>query len=160
MDDMRESFSKLKKGIKHRTTRKKQKADKAQDGGGGERADVSGSLTQPMPHVVMSSDREQGENESGADGESVGPSAAADENKSGWKPTASSSAKLLLRWVRDSADAFGPLKSVAGSLCFILENCEVRLPPHLLFTVLISPAAYESEQTKNRIVGTQSQSTC
>ena len=34
----------------------------------------------------------------------------------------------MLRGVRDTADAFGPLKSVAGGLCFILENCEVYLP--------------------------------
>ena len=39
--------------------------------------------------------------------------------------SASASAKLFLRGVRESADAFGPLKSVAGGLCFILENCEV-----------------------------------
>ena len=130
MDDMRESFSKLKKGIKHRIAGKNRKADNAQAGGRGERADVSGSLPRPMPHAVTSSDHEQGEDESGADGESVKPSAAADENKPGWKSTASSSAKLLLRGVRDSADAFGPLKSVAGGLCFILENCEVRLHPH------------------------------
>ena len=52
-----------------------------------------------------------------------------DDDKSGWKSTASATAKLLLRGVRDSADAFGPLKSVAGGLCFILENCEVRSPP-------------------------------
>ena len=50
---------------------------------------------------------------------------ATNENKSGWKSTAIATAKLLLRGVRDSADAFGPLKSVAGGLCFILENCEV-----------------------------------
>ena len=49
----------------------------------------------------------------------------ADEKKSDWKSTASATAKLLLRGVRDTADAFGPLKSVAGGLCFILENCEV-----------------------------------
>jgi len=53
-------------------------------------------------------------------------SSAADEKKSNWKSTASTTAKLLLYGVRDSADAFGPLKSVAGGLCFILENCEVR----------------------------------
>ena len=47
---------------------------------------------------------------------------------SNWKSTSSASAKLLLRGVRDSSDAFGPLKSVAGGLCFILENCEVRPP--------------------------------
>ena len=48
------------------------------------------------------------------------------ERGSDWKSTASAAAKLLLRGVRDSADAFGPLKSVAGGLCFILENSEVR----------------------------------
>ena len=42
-----------------------------------------------------------------------------------WKSTASSTAKLLLRWARDSSDAFGPLKSVTAGLCFILQNFEV-----------------------------------
>ena len=57
--------------------------------------------------------------------EDAEPSAATNENKSNWKSTAFATAKLLLRGVRDAADAFGPLKSVAGGLCFILENCEV-----------------------------------
>ena len=48
------------------------------------------------------------------------------EKKLDWKSAASATAKLLLRGVSDSADAVGPLKSVAGGLCFILENCEVR----------------------------------
>jgi hypothetical protein len=59
--------------------------------------------------------------------ESAQPSAAADK-KSNWRSTASSTTKLLLRGVRDSSDAFGPLKSVASGLCFILENCEVWFP--------------------------------
>ena len=58
-------------------------------------------------------------------GKSGEPSAAADKTKLNWKSTASATAKLLLLGVRDSADAFAPLKSVAGGLCFILENCEV-----------------------------------
>lgn len=59
----------------------------------------------------------------------------ADENKSNWKSTVSTTAKLLLRGVRDSADAFGPLRSVAGGLCFILENYEVRQPsPHIILS--------------------------
>ena len=62
--------------------------------------------------------------------EDAEPSAAANEKKSSWKSTALATAKLLLRGVRDSADTFGPLKSVAGGLCFILENCEVRLPQY------------------------------
>ena len=61
--------------------------------------------------------------------ENAEPGAAANEKKSEWKSTAFATAKLLLRGVRDSADAFGPLKSVAGGLCFILENCEVWSSP-------------------------------
>ena len=57
--------------------------------------------------------------------ENAEPSTVSNEKKSSWKSTALATAKLLLRGVRDSADAFGPLKSVASGLCFILENCEV-----------------------------------
>jgi len=56
--------------------------------------------------------------------ETIEPSVIVDEKKSSRKPTASATAGLL-RGVRDSAGAFGPLKSVARSLCFVLENCEV-----------------------------------
>jgi len=52
-------------------------------------------------------------------------SVVADENKPGWESNGFTTAELL-RGVRDSADAFGPLKSFAGGLCFILENYEVR----------------------------------
>jgi hypothetical protein len=52
-----------------------------------------------------------------------------DVNKSSWKSNALAAAKLLLRGVKDSADAFGPLKSVAGGLCFIMDNYEVRSSP-------------------------------
>ena len=57
--------------------------------------------------------------------EKTKPSVTPNEKKSNWKSTAYATAKLLLCGVRDSADAFGPLKSVAGGLCFILDNCEV-----------------------------------
>ena len=56
---------------------------------------------------------------------STNPGAVPDEKGSNWKSIAFATAKLFLRGVRDGADAFGPLKSVAGGLCFILENCEV-----------------------------------
>lgn len=48
-----------------------------------------------------------------------------------WKSTTFATAKLLLRSVKDSADAFGPLKSVSGDLCAILENDEVRFTSHV-----------------------------
>jgi len=51
--------------------------------------------------------------------------ATTSKGKSSWKSTASSTAKLLLRTVEKSSDAFPPLKSVAGGLCAILDNCEV-----------------------------------
>jgi len=57
----------------------------------------------------------------------VTPSVTADEKKSYCKPVASATAELL-RGMRDSANTFGPLKSIARSLCFILDNCEVWLP--------------------------------
>ena len=53
---------------------------------------------------------------------------AVDESESKLLSLASSGAKLFLRGVKESADAFGPLKAVAGGLCFILENCEVWTP--------------------------------
>ena len=43
-----------------------------------------------------------------------------------WKSVASATAKLFLRGAKESADAFPPLKSVVGGLCFILDNCEVQ----------------------------------
>ena len=46
--------------------------------------------------------------------------------KSDWKHTASSAAKLILRTVERASDAFPPLKSTAAGLCAILDNCEVR----------------------------------
>ena len=128
MDDLRDSFSRLKKGIKHRATGSKRKADKTGTDGGGEGIGPLGPLPQPGPPIVMGSDCEGEGNEPDVDDGGVGPSVAPNENKSDWTSTASASAKLLLRGVRDSADAFGPLKAVAGGLCFILENCEVWSP--------------------------------
>lgn len=46
------------------------------------------------------------------------------ENKLDFKSIAYSGAKLILNGVKESAD--GPLQTVAGCLCFILDNCEVR----------------------------------
>ena len=118
----------MKKDIKHRLTGKKRKENEARAGGHGVGVESSGSLP---PQSAMSGDREREENGPGADGRSGGPSVAADESQSDWTTTASASAKLLLRGVSSSSDAFGPLKSVAGGLCFILENCEVRPPPRM-----------------------------
>ena len=47
------------------------------------------------------------------------------EKKVNWKSIAIAAAKSLLNGVKEDGDAFGPLKTVAGGLCFILENYEV-----------------------------------
>ena len=125
MDDLRDSFSSLKKGIKRRIKGSKRKADNPETGGSGERIGPSGPPPRPGPAVVAGGGSEREGNEPNADDERVELSTAPDENKRDWTSTASASAKLLLRGVRDSADAFGPLKAVAGGLCFIVENCEV-----------------------------------
>ena len=125
MDDARDSFSRLKKGIKRRLKRSKGKGDGTEAGEDGERVDPSGPLPQPDTVVVAGGGREGEGNRSNAGDKSVGPSATVDKNKPDWKSAASASAKLLLYGVRDSVDAFAPLKSVAGGLCFILGNCEV-----------------------------------
>ena len=57
-------------------------------------------------------------------------SPAKEENKSGWKSTVPPMVELL-HGVRDSANGFGPLKSVAKDLCLILESCSVWLPSHI-----------------------------
>ena len=136
MDNIRESLSKIKKDAKHRLTGKKRKAEKARAGGRGEGVESSGSIP---PQPVTSGDRERGGDEPGADDESVGPSATGVDCGSDWTTTATASAKLLLRGVSNSSDAFGPLKSVAGGLCFILENCEVRLSPCVSSKTLTCP---------------------
>ena len=68
----------------------------------------------------------------------AGPSATGD-NRSNIKSLVYSGAKLILNGVKESADAFGPLKSVAGGLCFILDTFEVRHSPasavHNAYTV-------------------------
>ena len=129
MDDLRGRFSRFKKDIKHRVGGSKRKGDKSGPGGREESVGSSTSLPQPESHVSTDGGREQAAGGPSAENENVGASAAVDENRPDWRSTASSSAKLVLRAVRDSADAFGPLKSVAGGLCFILENCEVRHLP-------------------------------
>ena len=100
MDDVQDSFSRFKKGIKHQLAGRKRKGDQP----GTEGNETSGLVPRP---------------EAGA---------AANEDGSDWKATVSTSAKLLLRGVRDSADALGPLKLVAGGLFFTLENYEVCYP--------------------------------
>ena len=72
-------------------------------------------------------------------------SSATNENKSNLASLASSGARFILNGIKESADAFGPLKSVAGGLCFILDNCEVCDSPACAAQMLTGAPANESE---------------
>ena len=124
MDDIRDSFSRFKKGVKHQLTGRKRKEDQPETEGN----ETSGSVIPPEASVVTGDGHEREGGWANANDERVERGAAVDENGSEWKATVSASAKLLLRGVGDSADTFGPLKLVAGGLCFILENYEVCFP--------------------------------
>ena len=52
------------------------------------------------------------------------PSAAPDKDS----PNSVSAAARILCGVRDSPNTFGPLRSIARALCFILESCDVCCP--------------------------------
>ena len=51
-----------------------------------------------------------------------------DENKSSWKSSASATAKSILRTVKESQNAYPPLKSIAEGLYLILNSCNVCPP--------------------------------
>jgi hypothetical protein len=60
--DMRESFSRFKKKLKHPLTKSKRKPDRAGTEAGGERIDATGSLPRPEPHADASGSHEGGDN--------------------------------------------------------------------------------------------------
>jgi len=93
---------------------------------------------------------ETGQNNHSKSSKHTAQQGVVDKNKRDWKLTLSATAKLLLRGVRDSADAFGPLKSVAGGLCFILENCEVR-PPSRIYCSKRSQSPQQMEANQEEI---------
>ena len=77
-----------------------------------------------------------------------------DKSGSSWGPTAYSTTKLTINVVKEVADAFPPLKAVAGGLSVILDHCDVRYishttPPMALTSVL----ANDSMPQNDKIVG-------
>ena len=57
---------------------------------------------------------------------------ATSEGKSNWGSTAYATTKLAINLVKESSDAFPPLKSVAGGLSAILNHCDVHNIPLML----------------------------
>ena len=64
-------------------------------------------------------------------GHTVDPKATS-EGKSNWSSTAYSTTKLAINLVKESSDAFPPLKSVTGGLSAILNHCDVHNIPVML----------------------------
>ena len=90
----------------------------------------------------------------GSSGDSANPGAT-DKNKPDLKSLASSTAKQVLRGIKESADAFPPLKAVAGFLCFVLDNYEVQCGPHLTkSSVLTLVLEHHSIPPNDRVLGT------
>ena len=50
---------------------------------------------------------------------------AINQNKPDWKSTSYATTKLAINMVKESSDAFPPLKSLAGGLSAILNHCDV-----------------------------------
>ena len=65
---------------------------------------------------------------------------ATHENKPDWKSTLHASAGLVIDVVKESSDAFTPLKAVAGGLSAILKHYDVR---HLYFFKRFTPLTFE-----------------
>ena len=63
-------------------------------------------------------------------GVSEGESGPADADKLGWRSTASAMAKSFFRMVKESQNAYPPLKSIAECLYIVLNNCEVWSPTY------------------------------
>jgi len=68
MDDIRDSFSRMKKKVKHRLTGSKRKPDRTGADARGERTDSTGSLPRPEPRVVTGGGHDQGGNGANTDG--------------------------------------------------------------------------------------------
>ena len=65
--DIRDSFSRLKKKLKHPLTGKKRKRDRAGADAGGERVDPAGSSSRPEPSVVAGGSHHQEDNRANTD---------------------------------------------------------------------------------------------
>ena len=79
---------------------------------------------------------------------------AAVENKSNWKSTAYSSAKVVIDVVKESSDVFPPLKAAVGGLTAILKHYDVWSVSPTPFTMLKIAPANDGQSENDRIVDT------
>ena len=79
---------------------------------------------------------------------------AANENKSNWKSTAYSSAKVVVDVVNESSDVFPPLKAAVGGLAAILKHYDVWSISPISSTALTIASANDGQSENDRIVDT------
>ena len=80
---------------------------------------------------------------------------AAYQNQSNWKSTFHASAGLVIDVLKESSDAFTPLKSVVGALSAVLKHYDVRYTYSIKpFTSLTLELANDGEPWNDRIVDT------
>lgn len=84
----------------------------------------------PIPDQIQSVPGRGGNNRSKSPDHTLDPKAAS-ENKPSWKSTAYAATKLAINIVKESSDAFPPLKSVVGGLSAILSHCDVWYTSHV-----------------------------
>ena len=73
MDDIRDSYSRLKKKFKHRLTGSKNKPDGTESDASGERVSSTSSLPQPEPRIVAGGGSNRSGDKANADGQQVRP---------------------------------------------------------------------------------------
>jgi hypothetical protein len=78
----------------------------------------------------------------------------ANENKSNWKSTAYSSAKVVIDVVKESSDIFPPLKAAVGGLAAILKHYDVRSISPTPSTILTITPANDGQSENDRIIDT------
>jgi hypothetical protein len=79
---------------------------------------------------------------------------AATENKSNWKSTAYSSAKVVIDVAKESSEVFPPLKAAVGGLAAILKHYDVWSNPPTPSTILTITPAIDGQSENDRIVDT------
>ena len=86
---------------------------------------------------------------------------AAYENKQNWKSTLHASAGLVIDVLKESSDAFTPLKSVVGGLSAILKHYDVRyICSAKSLMSLTSRLASDGKSRDDRIVDTPGRRPC
>ena len=74
---------------------------------------------------------------------------ATDKSGSNWKSTAYATTKLVINLLKESADAFPPLKSAVGGVSAILDHCDVRFIFHTTPSTMLTAVTANNRLSQN-----------